>query len=255
MLHGVLSGRATWTALRRELGDEVVALAPDLLGNGYAPTPGDEYSLDAIVDHLEPLVARFRPTHLLGHSMGAIVALALRARAPEAFERTGLIGLPVYSDRGAALSYLALRGRLVRGVLRNHRRAHLLCLAATRLGPAAPALLAHLYPALPREVLRATFDHCGAAHGLALDEIVFAGMVPELARQAGSPVALLHGARDRAAPLDAARALAMECGFDFTELADANHQVVIEQPARVAEWVRTELLAEVAFSEGNLQAG
>jgi pimeloyl-ACP methyl ester carboxylesterase len=243
MLHGVLSGRATWTAVRAELNDEAVTLAPDLLGNGHSIAARDLYGLDAVVDHLTPLVERFRPTHVLGHSMGGIVALALRARMPNRFERVGLIGLPVFPDRETAMAYLAQRGRFVRGILRDHRRAHLLCIAATRLGPMSPALLGRLYPALPRDVLRATFDHRSAAHGRALDEIVFAGMVPELAHQpGGSPVTMLHGGRDRAAPLEPARELAEAFGFGFTTVPDANHQAVIERADEVAAWMRTHVL-------------
>lgn len=242
MLHGVLSGRATWSALREELGSDAVALAPDLLGNGTSAALGSDYGIEAVVDHLMPMVERFQPTHVIGHSMGGIVALALRSRMPERFERTALIGLPVFPDRETAMAYLSHRGRFVRGILRDHRRAHLLCLAATHLGPMSPALLGRLYPALPRDVLRATFDHRGHAHGRALEEIVFAGMVPELAAHAGSPVVMLHGGRDRAAPIGAARELATARGFPFTEAPDATHQAVIERVSEVADWVRTDVL-------------
>lgn len=242
MLHGVLSGPATWGALRRALDSDVVALAPDLLGNGRAAAPVSTYTLDAVVEHLEPLVERFQPTHILGHSMGAIVALALRARMPGAFRGIGVIGLPVYEDRRAAAAFLAARGRFVRGILADHRRAHLLCFAAHRLGPIPPAILCRLYPSLPRDVVAATFDHRSCAHGQALEDIVFAGSVPGIAREGSGPVAVLHGSLDRAAPLDAARTLAEACGFRFTELAGANHQVVIGQAEAVAAWTRRELL-------------
>jgi len=250
MLHGVLSGPATWVGLRRALGGDVVALAPDLLGNGRAAAPVSTYTLDAVVDHLEPLIDRFEPTHVLGHSMGAIVALALRARRPGAFRAVGLIGLPVYGDRNAATEFLAARGRFVRGVLANHRRAHVLCFAAHRLGPIPPAILGRVYPRLPRDVLAATFDHVSCAHGQALEGIVFAGSVPAIAHEGAGPVAVLHGSLDRAAPIDAARTLAEECGFSFTEMADADHQVVIAQAEAVAAWARRELLfPELATAE------
>lgn len=243
LLHGVLSGRVTWGPLRHALGDDVVTLAPDLLGNGGSVAQASAYGLDALVDHLAPVVERFRPTHIIGHSMGGIVSLGLRARMPGAFAGVGIVGLPVYADRATALAYLAARGRVVRGFLHNHRRAHVLCVVAGHAGPAWLRTMERRYPAIPREVLRATFAHNAAAHGPALEDVVFAGAVPALAAIPGSKVALLHGTRDRAAPFDAARDLADASGFDFTVIPEATHQVVFEQPETVARWVREHVLS------------
>jgi pimeloyl-ACP methyl ester carboxylesterase len=250
-LHGVLSGHATWGALQRELGHDAVSLAPDLLGNGRALRPTRPYELDAIVDHLEPIVDRFDPTHVVGHSMGAIVALALRARMPWRFASTGLVGLPVYRDPDEALEFLGARGWLIRHILNHHGRWHLVCRAGAKVTHGWPWVMHRMYPVLPHDVLVATVDHCAAAHGPALNGIVFAGKVPGLAEVAGTPVMAIHGRRDRAAPIATARATAMGMGWTFTELEDANHQVVIEHPAVVAEWIRVAVLGEKIATPGS----
>ena len=97
LLHGYLSGPAAWAGLRRELAAEATTLAPPLPGYGSEPSP-PEYTLAAVADALEWRLAQIRPTHLLGHSMCAILALELARRYPGRFARAAAIGLPVFVD-------------------------------------------------------------------------------------------------------------------------------------------------------------
>ena len=151
LLHGFLSGRSAFDGLRAELEGEAVTIAPDLPGYGDAPGPRDprEYTLQLLADAMEAVLDREQPTHLLGHSMGGIVALELVRRHPGQFARAGIAGLPIYRSRADALAHLHRRGTLYRLMLHSHRTSHLACAAmrASNWGwGALPAIVGRDHP-------------------------------------------------------------------------------------------------------------
>jgi pimeloyl-ACP methyl ester carboxylesterase len=242
MLHGLMSGHVVWNRLRQEMAGEARFVAPNLLGYGPAERPNGSYELDVLLDHLAPLVERFQPTHLLGHSMGGIVALGLRAKYPGRFRSVGIIGLPVYRDRIEALEYLGRRGLIVSTFLRNHHVSHAACFVARYTHPAWRPYARRRFPLQPEENFRALFAHTSRSHGGALEGLIFPGAVHDLALPGEGGVTLLHGTADRAAPFDSARELAEAADWCFRAETGANHQVVVEQPALVADWVRRDVL-------------
>lgn len=240
LLHGFLSGRAAWMPVARLLAPEVSVAVPDLLDYGSAPRPARRarYSLEAILDALEPVLRREEPTHVAGHSMGAIVALGLAARHRGRFDGIGLVGLPLYAARADGLDHLHRRGRLMQALLGHDGVSHVGCAAAHASRRLWLPLAQRRFPGQPREVLLTTFDHGRAGHGGALDNVVFAGLVPALSEGVDSRVSLLHGANDRAAPAGRAEALARERGWPIEVVAGANHQVIVERPELAASWIR-----------------
>jgi pimeloyl-ACP methyl ester carboxylesterase len=240
LLHGFLSGRAAWNGVREELGRYPEVLAPDLLGYGSAPrgTRAVDYTLDAVVDDLLPRVAAFAPTHIVGHSMGAIVGLALAPRLETPLERLGVIGLPVYGDRADAVSFLQRRGLVHRLALSRDNVTHVgcVCLHRTRrfwlrFGPrVAPQQPAHHLPVI--------FHHSRASHAGSLTRVAFGGQVPQLARAVALPVAALHGDRDRSAPIDRVVMLAATHDWELRTMPGLGHQLPMTHPALVALWLR-----------------
>ena len=242
LLHGVLSAGRAWTGVRRELGPDVTAISPDLAGYGAAPAPTGPYSLETVVDMLATLVELSRPTFVVGHSMGAIVALALAARLPGTFERVGVIGMPIYTTRADGLEYLQHRSPFHRLLLRRDQVTHVGCRAlhGTRAAwlPLAPVLA----PGLPRHALDAVFDHSSSGHAGSLESIVFSSHVERLARQVDSPVAALHGARDGAAPISRVRDMASANGWDLRVSPTGGHQLSIRRPHLTARWIQERVL-------------
>lgn len=242
LLHGFLSGHAAWERVITALGDDVDVVAPDLLGYGAAPRPDSGYTLDDLVEALLPVTEREAPTHVIGHSMGGIVALALANRLPGAFRGVGVIGLPVYGSRADGLAYIQQRGFAYRILLRSDRLAHAGCVTMHRLKPLwmpmAPLVARRHTPAL----LESLFDHSEGSHVLSLEDVVFAGQAERLAGETDLPIAALHGTADRSAPIDRVEVLAARHGWRLTVVRGAGHQVIVTQPRRTAAWIRRDVL-------------
>lgn len=104
-IHGMFSSATFWfdTDIAFNLPDDVKnrhqILAPDLLGCGRSPRPVDSlYTLTDQIESIEKSVIQryqLESFHLVGHSMGCIIALALAARCPQRVRSISLIA-PVY---------------------------------------------------------------------------------------------------------------------------------------------------------------
>ena len=93
LVHGIGMGRAVFADLARHLGDgEVIAL--DLPGYGEAPEPARVLTIERMAD----LVAAYLrervgvPAVVVGHSMGAQIALEVAVRHPGVVDRIVLVG-------------------------------------------------------------------------------------------------------------------------------------------------------------------
>ena len=80
LLHGLLSGPAAGQLLQRHLGGQVKLIALDIPKYGRSGSRARHTAPDALVAGILPTVVRERPTHPVGHSLGAIIALGLAAR-------------------------------------------------------------------------------------------------------------------------------------------------------------------------------
>jgi|GEM_PF-1011305 len=249
LLHGYFSCAAAWDRLRECLRDDADTIAPPLLGYGGAHGCGD-YRLESLVEYLAPIVEREQPTHVIGHSMGSIVALALARAFPGQFERVGAIGLPVFHNREDGIAILRQHGIVYRAFLRNHDRAHAACVVMRRTERAWAPFTKLVLPRQPREAIVGAFDHCRSSHKGGLEHIVFSGQVEALAKQVRTPVVALHGARDRTAPPDRAETLARRLGWDFLAAPGQGHQNIVERPIAVARWVRDRVIGNSGQAAG-----
>lgn len=85
LLHGVGSSSATWATLLPLLPGELAYVAPDLRGHGHSDGPAGPYSLtDLVDDHVRVLdELELDTAHLVGFSLGAVIAHAIALAHPE----------------------------------------------------------------------------------------------------------------------------------------------------------------------------
>jgi len=236
LLHGLLSTGLVWQPVvgRLRRAEPLVLDLPGYGRNRPGPRP---YTLQMVVERLRPVVSLERPAVVVGHSMGAIVALALAAACPEV-RAVGLLSLPVYRSRSEARRFVGRRGLVYRLFLLDDLLAHAVgCWLGRLTLPVWAGRVLAQYPAYTREILAAAGDHELAAHQGALREILFRGHPLRLAGEVGRPVSALHGSKDGAAPAARARRLAQEHGWRWRELSDAAHELPLERPAEVAAWI------------------
>ncbi len=91
-LHGSASTGAQWRSLGEHLAGRFRVVVPDLAGYGRSGRPVARSTLAAEADFLHPVLdAAGGPVHLIGHSFGGAVALALAITVPDAVRSLTLI--------------------------------------------------------------------------------------------------------------------------------------------------------------------
>ncbi|XVF42660.1 hypothetical protein PTKIN_Ptkin01aG0382500 [Pterospermum kingtungense] len=110
-LHGILSSSLFWTKTlfpklsESEKSKEYNMFAVDLLGYGKSPKPRDNlYTLNDHVEWIEKSVVtehQLNSYHLVAHSMGCIIALALAAKHSQSIKSITLVAPPYFpSEEG-----------------------------------------------------------------------------------------------------------------------------------------------------------
>lgn len=98
LLHGILGSHRYWTKLIILLQKEFRIFAPDLLGFGDSPKPYLKYTVDDHLGYIErtidPLMIIDTKIIIIGHSMGAILALNYAIKNPQKVKALVLINPP-----------------------------------------------------------------------------------------------------------------------------------------------------------------
>lgn len=93
LIHGVGSSHIAWDGVIAALPDGLDVIRYDLRGHGASEKPPGPYTLeDFVTDHLGLLRAEeVERCHLVGFSLGGMIAQAVAARHPEAVDRLVLL--------------------------------------------------------------------------------------------------------------------------------------------------------------------
>lgn len=235
-LHGLGASSRYWETLAAASAG-YRGTAPDLLGFGRSPAPQDSpYDVSAHLDALlDALPAR---ATVVAHSTGAILAAALTVRHPDRVESLLLLGLPAYPDERSARTSVGDLGLLARLTVEGRPAARLLCEAMCRARPVAIALAPFVIRDLPPSIASDAARHTWVSYSRTLQRVVVEYRATDDLVVARVPVRLLHGERDRAAPVRFVNALgerARAAERDVTvEIVAGDHHLAVRRPEVVA---------------------
>ena len=240
LVHGLATTRAIWNAVTPALALSHRVLTLDVPGFGQSPPAGDGFELDAVAERIADGLAAWglhEGVDLVGHSLGAGVALTLAARHPASVRRLVLVapaGLaPVARSASLALAagvdgvlsagvdgVLAARRRLA--ALTDLRWGRRLLLGLTAADPAAIA------PTQARLMINAS---AGAQRtAAAFSTITGADLRPLLRSLERSP-GVIWGERDRTVPARHADAIReARPDAEIVVLERAGHVAMVECP-------------------------
>jgi len=246
LLHGLFVDHRIWDGVVRGMNQEFHLVAPDLPGFGESEKPATSrfpYTVEAFAEAIAGLYAGLQigRAALVGHGLGAAIALTLAARHPELVAHLVLIDPMLEPERPLLenrLAGLPLIGNLVfkqlvgKATFRAYFRERLLSPSAN----VAPARVDAFYESF----------NTPAARGSALATLrATSDPRPVLAQsiRVRSPTLLLWGRHDELYPARFGQRLAREIGGAHFELVDAGHAVPEEQPEETARLISRFLTA------------
>lgn len=110
LIHGLAGSKNYWKRGLEQITGTHRLLLVDLLGFGDSPKPQSEYTLEIQLTALEKVISAEGfdkgGSLIVGHSMGAIISLALFEKHPNWFKGATVIGLPVFESRDQFLEQM-----------------------------------------------------------------------------------------------------------------------------------------------------
>ena len=124
LLHGFLASSHYFKALRERLAMTHTVISIDLLGFGKSPKPVSTYTYEEQVSAIHATLASLGISRfvLIGHSLGALVALRYAITHPEQVKHLGLLHPPMYRSHEQALETLQETGMHYRVMLHSPLR-------------------------------------------------------------------------------------------------------------------------------------
>ncbi|MEJ8278459.1 alpha/beta fold hydrolase [Pseudonocardia spirodelae] len=249
-VHGLAGSATNWTDLAGLLAPRAAGLSVDLPGFGLSePTAARDFTPDGMADALLCwLAGRGRPVHLVGNSLGGVVAMTVAARRPELVRTLTLVSPAMpdrrpdprrLSDPRMALAMVPLLGRGARRALAEEplrsraERIVKVCFADPRRGSAR-----RLEELIAEHEHRATLPWAGEATDGATRGLLALWAGRQVWRRAARvpvPSLVVWGAEDRiVTPRLAARTAAALPDSRLLVLPAAGHVAQIERPEQVA---------------------
>jgi pimeloyl-ACP methyl ester carboxylesterase len=233
-VHGALNDHSVWTLLARWYAHHGYrVLAVDLPGHGRSDGP-PLASVEALADWLLALLdaAGVKHAHLVGHSMGSLIALEAASRGPERADGLVMVGTAYPMKVSDALLATA-RDDPARAIAMVNAFSHSgLASKPSYPGPGAwlrggaSALMQRLQRGAEGNLFEHDFRVCDAyANGF------------EAAARVTCKSTLIVGARDVMTPAKAAQALASVLRATLTRVA-SGHALMQEAPDAVLNAVR-----------------
>ena len=257
LVHGLGRDLHDWDAVVPGLADLAECTAVDLAGFGVEPPPTDgRYSPEAHAARVaDRVLTGPGPVHLVGNSLGGLVAVIAAARHPDKVATLTLVA-PALPLGGATTGgrTLALLGvptvgtALMRSARRRdleRRTRDLLRLTFARPGEVGPERLAALRTAVEARDLVPHADGAfsGSVRGIAL-QLLRPGPVRRAVASLRMPVTALYGRHDRLVPVGhAVRFKRLLPAADVRVLEHAGHLIQLEDPGDVAAAVRRQVEA------------
>lgn len=256
LLHGLVSSGGTFGAAYDVLGQRARVVVPDLLGFGGsmdAVGSCDASAHIAALDAaLEALDLDRHPVVVVGHSMGAGLALRWAAAHPDRVRGVVTLGAPLYRSDAEATERLREMGPMVALLAGRGWVSRTICELSCRHRYLASWLAVASQPELPVPVARAVSQHTWTSFSGSLDSLVRdTGWLVALDRLAGEgiPVVLAAGDGDPVpVPGQGAELARQFPSTRYETHPDADHLLPLTDPA----WCR-DLIEQFLICGSNLR--
>jgi pimeloyl-ACP methyl ester carboxylesterase len=238
MIHGWASSSRMWSSLMAALASERRSWAVDLAGFGASAIPAHirpdlNAQMNWVIRFIE--ARQIRPTVVIGHSMGGMLALKLAHVRPDLVERLVLM-CPVVTGRFGLNAHQLFGSRLWMMMAARTQRAWSFAQSAAL----APLISAPMYLAARHHARYIQdFRRCNWDAAMAALESMSVTSMQSLLPEIRQPTLVVVGGRDfTVSPEEGRLAARLMPNAELVEFPDAHHQPLDEMPNRFIETVR-----------------
>ena len=228
-IHGLTGSKNYWKRELETVSKTHQLLLVDLLGFGDSTKPNDDYSLKTQLNALEKIITKENfndgNTVIVGHSMGAIISLALLAKHNNWFEGAVITGLPVYKDKNEFREIMS--GHAVFDRLASGKYGTLICMLH-------PIFMTNYFKPknLTDDVFEDAKKHTWQSYANSLNEVVIKTDLYSFSKAIkDKKVVFIHGTEDTSAPYKSAKEYAETfSNAEFITITGGDHQLFLKEP-------------------------
>jgi pimeloyl-ACP methyl ester carboxylesterase len=251
-ISGFVGSRRSWDKNFHSLARTFKLVLIDTLGFGESPKPNICYTVEdhvrAIHDTLAALgVGR---THVVGHSMGCLLALAYANHYPAHVGRLALLALPYFESEEQARNTIRNGSTFNRWLAMDTPLAKAACTFMCMLRPVLQAIAPYLVRHVPHVVAKDALDHNWQSYSHTMRNVIFRGDSHRWLREFKGQVLLVHGSHDKTAPLTHVEPLAHSANVKLLRL-DADHGLIFSHSELIAASLADFLRPEEEPRRGN----
>jgi pimeloyl-ACP methyl ester carboxylesterase len=243
LLHGLTGSLNYWKLDLKNITHTHSLLIIDLLGFGNSPKPKSDYSLAIQLKELEKIIIQEGYNDgeaiIAGHSMGAIISLALLEKQPTWFKAGIFINIPVYKDADEFKKIMSTHSFVDR--ISTSKFSKYICMIH-------PLFMSRAFKPdnLTDKVYEDAQKHHWMSYYYSLTEIILKTDLYTLAKKVkDKEVLFIHGKKDTTAPLE--NALRLSKVFTNAKVVtstEGDHQFFLKEADFVWQTIQDFSLSE-----------
>lgn len=247
LLPGMLGTTSFWEPLTKILEKNYTVVSFDPLGFGHSPTPKNlDYTLEdhtkALSDSLDLLDIK-KPIILVGHSMGAIIAVNFAVKYPNKISKLILVAPAIFKNPKEAKANIAQHSSLPKILLYGplaYVACHIFC---KFLRPITKIGVVWAFRDMPKQVAEDTLLHTWHSYSKTLKNVIENQDLFSDIRKILTPTVVLYGLNDsRVIEKNIKLLKKYNSRVKLIPLKNAGHQFPIYQPSLVAKYINYELI-------------
>jgi len=228
-IHGLGGSRNYWGEIQDSLAEKYVLYFIDLLGFGFSKKPGGEYTLSRHIDAVHKfLLDHVKEKHiiLVGHSLGAIIALGYTSKYNGNIAKTYLISLPYFHSSSEARKLISAHSStsfLYTDTFLAHASCHIVCMFR-------PLFLFILSLGVRRknsQLVRDSLYHTHQSYFSTLKNVILQQNLEKLfTKEVRVKIILIHGENDKLVPIANINELVKKFKLSLVTIKDVGHDIV-----------------------------
>ncbi|MBA3758374.1 alpha/beta hydrolase [Candidatus Saccharibacteria bacterium] len=240
-LHGLAASLNYWNSYVAELSKTNRVIVVDLLGFGRSPQSASDYTpethVQAIRQTLESLNVH-EPLTLVGHSMGALIALKFAAGFPNEISRLVLAGMPIFKSEEEAKKDITKSKKRFKYAYYGLSSRVLCTTWCYALRPISKRLAPLYLPKLPKAVAEDSVLHTWRSYSESLHNVIEAQNVSEDLHKLKIPTVLIYGNKDSQVVLRNAKLPKVIPEHVDVVILEGTHNLPLEKQKEVLGFIR-----------------
>lgn len=226
-IHGIVGSRRYWDKTYQELSKHYSLYFIDLLGFGLSAKPKTAYTLQKHTAALKQFIDKEvteKNLILVGHSLGAHIALAYVNFYPENIEKAIIISLPYYLSSEEAMMHVKAYIKPQYFVVDTPFTKLTCTLWCYFGGPVTRKITPYLLKNTPKPIASDSLLHTYNSYISTLYNVIYNQNISSLFSKAiRKKLIFVHGERDRVAPLEHIQKLAQRYNFKLITVPNGTH--------------------------------